>query len=98
MDHRVLEICYDIDAIASKAGEAQVQRLRKEVAARIDAVLFEDGLGHGIGSELSGSRLRLRCVVMDFDAAEARLLWALDDTDWGAPQEILRNWDARAVA
>lgn len=98
MDHRVLEICYDIGAIPGVGGDAPVERLREEVAARIDAVLFEDGLGQGIGSELSGGRLRLRCVVMDFDAAEARLRWALDDTVWGAPQEILRTWDARAVA
>jgi hypothetical protein len=102
MDHRVLEICYDIDAIPGRNPnnplDPRVLRFRDGARGRIEDALFEDGLGHGIGAELDGDKLRLRFVVMDFDAAEARLTWALDETPWGPPQEVLRYWDTQAVA
>lgn len=102
MEHRVLEICYDIAEIPGRNPhnpvDPRVLRFRDGAQARIDAALFEDGLGHGIGADLEPDRLRLRFVVMDFEAAEARVTWALDETPWGPPQEILRYWDAQAVA
>lgn len=102
MDHRVLELCYDIAAIPGcnplNPADPRVLRFRDKAQARIDAALFEDGLGHGIGADLEPDRLRLRFVVMDFEAAEARVTGAMDDTPWGVPQEVLRYWDAQAVA
>lgn len=102
MDHRVLEICYDLDIIPGRdpgnPADPCVLRFRDGAQDRIDAALFEDGLGHGIGSDLEPDRLRLRFAVLDFDAAEARVTWVLDETQWGLPCEILRYWDAQAVA
>lgn len=102
MEHRVLEVCYDLDAIPGPAAAAptdrRAARFRDGALARIDEILFEDGLGHSIGASLDDGKLVMRFVVMDFDAAEARVAWALDETPWGPPAEFLRYWDAQAVA
>lgn len=102
MDHRVLEISFDIARIAghnpNNPVDPRVLRFRDGVMAHVDAVLSEDGLGHGIAAEIEADKVQLRAVVLDFDAAEARLTFALDDSPYGAPAEILRYWDAQAVA
>ena len=101
MDQRVLEICYDIAAIPGRnphnPADPRVFRFRDQAMERIGAVLGDDGLGHGLGTDLDDGRLRLRFQVMDFDAAEERLDNALDRSALGKPVEVLRYWDVEAV-
>lgn len=102
MEHRIIEICYDLGAIPGRSPDdphdPRVERFRDIAMARIDQVLSGDGLGHAIGAEIEYDRLRLRFVVQDFDAAEVRLDSELDGTAWNFPVEVLRYWDARAAA
>lgn len=102
MEHRILEICYDIAAIPGRDAElptdTQLLRFRDGAVARIEDVLGEDGLGHVLRVVRDDGKLILRAVVMDFDAAEARLGAALAGTPWADPAEILRYWDSQAVA
>jgi len=102
MDHRVIEICYDLDAIPGRSPDnphdPRVMRFRDIAMARINQVLASDGLGYGVGADVEFDRLRLRFVVQDFDAAEIRLDSELDGTAWNYPVEVLRYWDAAAAA
>lgn len=101
MDHRVLEICYDIAAIPGRnphgATDPRVCRFRDAAMERIDAVLHDDGLGHGLGADLDEDRLRLKFRVLDFDAAEARVGAVIDRFTLARPVEMLRYWDSEAV-
>jgi len=102
MEHRVIEICYDLDAIPGRNPDnpvdPRVLKFRDRAMARIDEVLDCDGLGRGIGADVEFDRLRLRFVVMDFDAAEIRLDKELCGTAWDRPVEVLRYWDAKLAA
>lgn len=102
MEHRVIEINYDINVIPGRNPhnpvDPRVLRFRDATLSRLDAALAEDGLGHALGAELEGEKLQLRFVVMDFDAAEARVTWALDDMPNAPVAEIIRYWDQLAVA
>ena len=102
MDHRIIEICYDLDAIPGRSTDnprdPRVLRFRDIAMARITQVLASDGLGYGVGAEIEYDRLRLRFVVQDFDAAEIRLDSELDGTAWNYPVEVLRYWDERVAA
>lgn len=101
MDHRILEICYDIAAIPGRnphnPEDPRVCRFRDAAMARIDEVLHGDGLGHGLGAALEDDRLRLKFRVMDFDAAEARVGSVIDRFTLARPVEMLRYWDHEAV-
>jgi len=102
MDHRVIEICYDLDAIPGRNPDdpidPRVLKFRDRAMARIHGVLEGGGLGRGIGADLEDDRLRLRFVVTDFDAAEIRLDSELCSTAWDSPVEVLRYWDAKQAA
>ncbi len=102
MDHRIIEICYDLDAIPGRSSDnprdPRVLRFRDIAMARINQVLAGDNLGYGLGADIEYDRLRLRFVVSDFDAAEVRLDAELDGTAWNFPVEVLRYWDAAAAA
>ncbi len=102
MDHRIMEICYDLNTIPGRTADAsqdpRVIRFRDIAVARIDQALAPDGLGYCVGAEVEYDRLRLRFVVQDFDAAEIRLDSELDGTAWNQPVEMLRYWDAAAAA
>ena len=101
MDHRVLEICYDVASIPGRnphnPADPRVFRFRDAAMARIDEVLHGDGLGHGLGADLEDDRLRLRFRVADFDAAEARVGAVIDKHTLARPVEVLRYWDTDAV-
>lgn len=101
MEHRVLEVCYDIDAIPGRNPnnpvDPRVFRFRDAAMAEIDGALVDDGLGHGIGADVEYDRLRLRFAVQDFDAAEARVGSAINASSVGRPVEMLRYWDDQAV-
>ena len=101
MDHRVLEICYDVASIPGRnphnPADPRVFRFRDAAMARIDEVLLDDGLGHGLGADLEDDRLRLRFRVMDFEAAEARVGSVIDKHTLARPVEVLRYWDTEAV-
>lgn len=102
MEHRIIEICYDLDAIPGRSRDnprdPRVERFRDIAMDRIDQVLSCDGLGYGLGADVEDDRLRLRFVVQDFDAAEIRLDSELDGTAWNFPVEVLRYWDVKAAA
>lgn len=102
MDHRVLELNFELGRIAGPGPHSPTDpralRVRDGVRGAVEAALGEDGLGHVIAAEIAADKVVLRAVVLDFDAAEARLTWALDDGPWGLPSEILRYWDTQAVA
>jgi len=102
MDHRIIEICYDLDAIPGRSPnnprDPRVTRFRDIAMARLNQVLAGDGLGYGLGAEIEFDRLRLRFVVQDFDAAEIRLDSELDGTAWNFPVEVLRYWDRQIAA
>lgn len=102
MEHRVIEISYDIDTIPGRnrnnPADPRVLRFRDALLSRLDAALAEDGLGHALDAALEAGKLRLRFVVMDFDAAEARVAWALDEAPHAPAEEIMRYWDQLAVA
>ena len=101
MDHRVLEICYDVAAIPGRnphnPADPRVFRFRDAAMARIAAMLDDDGLGHGLDARLEDDRLHLKFLVMDFDAAEARLGPLLDRSSLAKPVEVLRYWDDVAL-
>lgn len=101
MDHRVLEICYDIAAIPGRnphnPADPRVFRFRDAAMKRIDEVLIDDGLGRGLGADLEDDRLRLRFAVEDFDAAEARVGSVIDRSTLARPVEMLRYWAKEAV-
>jgi len=102
MDHRVIEISYDINLIPGRNPnnpvDPRVLRFRDAMLSRLDAALAEDGLGHALDAALEAEKLRLRFVVMDFDAAEARVTWVLDEASHAPAEEIIRYWDQLAVA
>lgn len=102
MDHRVLELNFELGRAAAPTPQTptdlQALRLRDGVRGHVEAALGEDGLGHVIAAEIAADKVMLRAVVLDFDAAEARLRWTLDASPWGPPSEILRYWDTQAVA
>lgn len=102
MDQRIIEICYDLNAIPGReqdgADDPRVARFRDIAMARIEDVLSYDDLGHGVGAEIEDDRLRLRFVVQDFDAAEIRLDSELGGTAWNFPVEVLRYWESQAAA
>lgn len=101
MDHRVLEICYDIASIPGRnphnPADPRVFRFRDAAMARIDQVLLDDGLGRRLGADLEDDRLRLRFVVEDFDAAEERVGSVTNRFTLARPVEVLRYWDNQAV-
>ena len=101
MDHRLLEICYDIATIPGRnphnPADPRVFRFRDTTMKRIDEVLLGDGLGHGLDADLEDDRLRLRFVVEDFDAAEARVGSVTDRFTLTRPAEVLRYWDNQPV-
>lgn len=102
MDHRIIEICYDLDAIPGRNPEnrrdPRVLALRDMAMARIDTLLARDDLGHGVDAFIEADRLRLRFSVQDFDAAEIRLDAELAGTAWDRPVEVLRYWDELVAA
>lgn len=102
MDHRIIELCYDLNAIPGRdpqaAQDPRVMQFRDIAMARIDTVLAYDDLGHAIGAAVEDDRLRLRFVVQDFDAAEIRLDAELAGTAWNFPVEVLRYWEAKVAA
>ncbi len=102
MDHRIIEICYDLDAIPGRSPDnprdPRVLHFRDIAMARINQVLANDDLGYAIGADIEDDRLRLRFVVQDFDAAEIRLDSELDGTAWNFPVEVLRYWEAKVAA
>lgn len=101
MDHRVLELSYDIATIPGRnphnPADPRIFRFRDTAMARIDAVLLDDGLGHRLGADLDADRLRLRFVVQDFDAAEARVGAVIGDHALARPSEMLRYWEKDVV-
>jgi len=101
MDHRVLEICYDIASIPGhnphNPADPRVLRFRDAAMRRIDEVLLDDGLGHRLGADLEDDRLRLRFAVEDFDAAEARVGSVFEQSALVRPAEMLRYWQKEAV-
>lgn len=102
MDHRVIEICYDLDAIPGRnpdnPADPRVTRFRDAAMARLLEVLEGNGLGRCLGADVEFDRLRLRFAVVDFDAAEVTLDSELGGTAWDHPVEVLRYWDARVAA
>lgn len=102
MDHKIIEICYDLDAIPGRSPDdprdPRVTRFRDIAMARIDQVLSGDSLGYGVDAVIEFDRLRLRFVVEDFDAAEIRLDAEFDGTAWNFPVEVLRYWEHKAAA
>ncbi len=102
MDHRIIEICYDLDVIPGRHADSlrdpRVINFRDIAVSRINQVLAAGELGYCIGAEVEFDRLRLRFVVQDFDAAEIRLDTELDGTAWNHPVEMLRYWGAPAAA
>lgn len=101
MDHRVLEICYDIAAIPGRnpnnPSDPRVFRFRDAAMARIDESLLDDGLGRRLDADLCEDRLRLRFVVEDFEAAEERVGTVTDRFTLARPVEVLRYWDKQPV-
>lgn len=101
MDQRVLEICYDIAAIPGRnldnPADPRVSRFRDAAMERIDEVLLDDGLGRRLDANLSEDRLRLRFVVEDFDAAEARVGTVTNRFTLARPVEVLKYWHNEAV-
>lgn len=102
MDHRVIEICYDLNAIPGRNPDnpvdPRVLRFRDAAMARILDVLEGEGLGRSLGADVEYDRLRLRFAVIDFDAAEIKLDSELSGTAWDHPVEVLRYWDAKVAA
>ena len=101
MDHRILELSYDLATIPGRnphnPADPRVFRFRDAAMKRIDAVLLDDGLGRGLDADLEADRLRLRFAVEDFEAAEARVGSAISDLALVRPAEMLRYWDKDAV-
>ncbi|PIE08662.1 MAG: hypothetical protein CSA74_01090 [Rhodobacterales bacterium] len=101
MDHRVLEIRYDTAAIPGgnphDPADPHLLRFRDMAMQQIGAALGDDGLGAELGAVVEQNGVRLKFMVMDFDAAEARLGAALGRSGLGKPVEILRYWDDKAL-
>jgi len=102
MTIKVIEICYDMAAIAGcqpgNPADPRALRFRDAAARLIDQELLLAGLGAGASLELGPGEVCARFAVSDFDAAEAAIWRAVEGTPYACIREILRYWEADAAA
>ncbi len=102
MPSKIIEVCYDVDAIpgcvSTNPSDPKALSFR-DAAQRVveDALLMAD-LGAGVDAAIGAGEVTFRMVVADFEAAE-HAIW---EAVWGTPyhkiREILRYWEANLAA
>lgn len=102
MDHRVIEIVFDVVTIPginpNNAVDPRALRFRDATLVRVDEALGQDDLGHALEADIIAGDLILRFMVQDFDAAEARIKEALGEGQKSSYRELNRYWEDLAAA